>query len=145
MEPEAAPVDLSNDHDDSAADEDSEARGSDMRELRSGAPKFPTRSSLAIVGILSLNEEMDSGPLRSFLKNTWRRLRKKRVIKMVRNLWSRVDGYRKVMIEWMSSVRVYELGDGAIYWTGLQKVINEGARGNVSLVDLRIPSVREAG
>jgi len=42
--------DVSNVHDGRLVYEDPEARASDMKELRSGAPKFPTRSSLATVG-----------------------------------------------------------------------------------------------
>ena len=82
-ESETLPVDVSNDN--SPVDEDSEARGPDVKGLRSGAPKFPTRSSVAIVGILILSEDRESA-VWSFLKNTWRRLRKNRVTRMVRNL-----------------------------------------------------------
>jgi len=91
--PEVLPDDVSDVHDDKVVYEDPEARGSDMKELRSGAPRFPTRSSLVTVGTLILIEGRDSRSLRSFPKNTWRRLRKNRVIRTVRSLWGRVDGF----------------------------------------------------
>ena len=84
-EPEVARVDASSDHEDRSTLEDTEACP-DVKESRSGAPKFPTISSLAIVGILKLNAERVSKLLVRFLKNTCRRLRKNRVIRMHRNL-----------------------------------------------------------
>ena len=47
-----------NDRDDSGVVEDSEMRGSDRKELRRGAPKFPTMLSLTFVGTLTLNERV---------------------------------------------------------------------------------------
>lgn len=108
-------------------DEDSEARGPGVKELRSGAPKFPTISSLAIPGTLALNEEMEL--LWPFLKNTWRRLRINRVIRMARNLQNRIDGCLEMTIEWNDGVRVYEKGDDAIYRAALQKVMNKRLEG----------------
>lgn len=64
------PVGISDGPDGRGAYEDEEACGPDAKGDRSGAPRFPTRSSLVIVGIRMLNEERDSGPARSFLKNT---------------------------------------------------------------------------
>ena len=88
-------------HDGRVVYEDAEARGSDKKELRSGAPKFPTRSSLVTVGIWTLIVEMVSRLLPPFLKNTCRRLRKNRVMRIDRSLWDRVGGYLGMIAEQM--------------------------------------------